>query len=727
MNTQPNFPLVCALKEFSRWNGKLVALAGVAVLLGWQFGSERLKSVLPGFVAMNPLTAICFIAAGVSLVCFWAREHRDLSFVLHTGQVLACLTAGVGVLKLADYFLGSQFGLDQILFRNALEVGGHSNRIAPNTAFNFLLSGLALFALNSRGRPTWLIQNLSLVVMFNALLAILGYVYGANYLYGIGQFIPMAIHTATLFFVLSIGLISTQTDYGVVALMVSSTPGGVIARRLLPIAFGVPATLAALRLWGKNRGLYDSEFGVTLMVLASIATFIALIWWNAVLLNRADRLRVEAEAELQKAHDDLELRVQERTSELVLLNQALRTQMAERERAEQQIREQAEEKRKLEEQFLRSQRMESIGALAGGIAHDLNNALAPILMGSQLLQMNGHCEADREKYLELIRGSAQRCSQMVRQILTFARGAQNQAGPVQLRHLISEMAKIVTDTFPKPISIHSHAPKDLWPVQGDTTELHQVLMNLCVNARDAMPDGGMLTLRAGNMVLDSEAANREGVAPGPHVVLSVADTGTGIPPEVLPRIFEPFFTTKAPDRGTGLGLSTVLGIAKRHNGFVEVQSTVGKGTEFRVYLPAVEFVQQSEANYEAGSMPSGRGELILMIDDEASVRELAKTTLESHNYRVLTASNGLEAIACFEARKGEIKLVITDNDMPFMNGVRAIQAIQRIDPHVRVVMASGTKGDTEQLQRLDTTRLSTLSKPYDVKQLLDSVSKALSE
>ncbi len=286
------------------------------------------------------------------------------------------------------------------------------------------------------------------------------------------------------------------------------------------------------------------------------------------------------------------------------------------------------EKKKLEADFLRAQRMDSIGALAGGIAHDLNNALAPVLMSVELLK-NCDDNAVRQKFLDIIGSSAQRATGMVKQILGFARG-RGGIGPVPVSRRIREMAKIVQDTFPKSITISVNPGGDeLWQVRSDATELHQVLLNLCVNARDAMPNGGRLTLSAQNVRLDQEAASRLKTVPGPCILLSVADTGCGIPPNVLTRIFEPFFTTKLPDKGTGLGLSTVASIVKNQKGCIDVETEIGRGTEFKVYLPAVEAApNELEVKSQNTTLPTGHGELILVIEDEEAVCELTKTTLE---------------------------------------------------------------------------------------------------
>jgi signal transduction histidine kinase len=438
---------------------------------------------------------------------------------------------------------------------------------------------------------------------------------------------------------------------------------------------------------------------------------------------------VEGAAELVQlgnAFNEMAESLASRHAELIKLNELLKTEIAERELAEVRIRAQTEEQKKLEEQLFRSQRMESIGALAGGIAHDLNNALVPVLMGSELLLQNDQDPVSRRSCSELISSSAKRCTELVKHILTFARGSKGQRGSIQLRHLIAEMAKIAKDTFPKSIAVRHDVAKDLWSVEGDSTELHQVLMNLCVNARDAMPVGGQLDVSAENVMLSAELAGAHPEAErGPYVVILVRDTGTGIEPGVLARIFEPFFTTKGPEKGTGLGLSTVANIIKRHNGFIEVQSKPGQGTEFKVFLPASQSAKPQADKPSERVLPTGHGELILVAEDEQSVLELVKTTLENYGYRVLTASNGLEAVACFEEHKDKIKLVLSDCDMPFLDGAGAVRAIKQIEPSIQIIITSGTKHPTEHLQEGTPSENVTLNKPYGMEQLLDGVAQAL--
>jgi len=349
------------------------------------------------------------------------------------------------------------------------------------------------------------------------------------------------------------------------------------------------------------------------------------------------------------------------------------------------------EQKKLEAQYLRAQRMESIGTLAGGIAHDLNNVLAPILMSIELLKLDSGDDPRRSKILDTIHVSSRRGADLVRQVLSFARGLGGQRVPIRLRHLVDDLQGIIRETFPRNIRIVTETAEGLWPVMGDPTQLHQVLLNLTVNARDAMPLGGVLTLTAVNATIDAQYASAsDDATAGNFVLLRVTDTGVGIPPEVRDRIFEPFFTTKELGRGTGLGLATVHTVVKSHGGFLGVESEVGRGTTFKIYLPADAAEAPAPAPPAlAATLPRGRGELVLVVDDEFSIREITQQTLESFGYRVLTASDGAAAVALYAGRAREIALVVTDMMMPVMDGAATIQVVKRINPSARIIAASG--------------------------------------
>ncbi|BAZ49715.1 multi-sensor hybrid histidine kinase [Nostoc sp. NIES-4103] len=377
------------------------------------------------------------------------------------------------------------------------------------------------------------------------------------------------------------------------------------------------------------------------------------------------------------------------------------------------------QKKQLEAQFLRAQRLESIGTLASGIAHDLNNVLAPILMTAQLLETQIPDERSR-RLLPMLITNAKRGANLVKQVLSFTRGVEGERTLLQLKHLIIEIQQIIKETFPKSIEVSSKISSNLGTIFGDATQLHQVLMNLCVNARDAMPNGGKLKISAENFLIDKNYAKMNLDAQvGPYVVINVSDTGIGIRPEILDRIFEPFFTTKELGKGTGLGLSTVLGIVKSHNGFINVYSEEGRGSEFKIYLPAQEATETIEETEQ--ELPQGNGELILVVDDEAAILDITKTSLENHNYKAITARDGIEAIALYAEHRDEISLVLTDMVMPSMDGITTIRTLRKINPDVKIIAVSGLATNDKVNAAYDVGIKAFLSKPYTTNQLLQTI------
>lgn len=378
------------------------------------------------------------------------------------------------------------------------------------------------------------------------------------------------------------------------------------------------------------------------------------------------------------------------------------------------------QRQETERRLLRSQRLESIGTLAGGIAHDLNNALAPILMSASLLREGA--SAETANLLDLIDTSAQRGASMVRQLLTFAKGIDGQRILLQPRQLLQEMEKIIRSTFPKNIRLEVKVPRESGLVLGDATQLHQVLLNLCVNARDAMPEGGTLSLESALADVDPvSAAGIEGAKTGPYVVIRVGDTGTGIKPEILDRIFDPFFTTKGPEKGTGMGLSTVLGIVRSHHGFIRVESKPLKGSTFSVYLPFAEGKKTETEFVHRRSEFQGSGELVLVVDDDAAVRHSVEMLLQRLNFRSLASASGHEALVSFAQRRKEINAIICDLQMPHMDGVVLVQALLRMAPSARVIVMSGNPGERQlsELKALGVAAI--LTKPFSAKQLVESL------
>jgi PAS domain S-box-containing protein len=386
------------------------------------------------------------------------------------------------------------------------------------------------------------------------------------------------------------------------------------------------------------------------------------------------------------------------------------------------------ERKKLEHQFLRAQRMESIGTLAGGIAHDLNNILAPIMMSIELLRETA-TDPQSTVILKTIQTCAKRGADIVRQVLSFARGIEGERVEVRLETLLDDLENIIKDTFPKDIRLEFMMPNDIWTILADPTQVHQILLNLCVNARDAMPNGGNLTVSVENCLLDGQfVAMHIPAKPGRYVNISVADTGVGIPRDLLDKIFEPFFTTKELNKGTGLGLSTVMAIVKSHEGAMNVYSEPGKGTIFKIYLPAAETcsVTQPEPP-EADSLARGNGETILMVDDEPSIITVTSKTLQSFGYKILSATDGAEAIALYAQHRHEIAVVLTDMMMPVMDGSAVIRVLTRMNPAVKIIAASGLSSNGGAVKVSSAGVKHFLTKPYTAGTLLKTLRMILDE
>ncbi len=381
------------------------------------------------------------------------------------------------------------------------------------------------------------------------------------------------------------------------------------------------------------------------------------------------------------------------------------------------------ERKQIESQLLRSQRLESIGTLAGGLAHDFNNALAPILMGVELLKMQYPKES---QIVDIFESSAKRGAAMVRQLLSFAKGSEGERVIIQPGHLVKELEKMMEGTFPKNIQLVIKCDPKLPTVRGDATQLHQVLLNLCVNARDAMPHGGTLTLEAQRMKMDAaHASSIPDAKPGQYLALRVRDTGTGIPPEIIDRIFDPFFTTKGPDKGTGLGLSTVMGIVKGHGGFLQVDSQPGKGSTFTVYLPTAGAGSDTEHVTKAAVEFRGQGESILLVDDEADVREMERVVLRHLNFKPLTAFDGADGLIQAALHRTELRAIITDLQMPHMDGLTFVRMLRRMLLDIPVMVASGRLEDTVagEFKALGVT--CHLGKPFTEAQLAEALKKLL--
>ncbi|MGH8018449.1 MAG: PAS domain S-box protein [Opitutaceae bacterium] len=385
------------------------------------------------------------------------------------------------------------------------------------------------------------------------------------------------------------------------------------------------------------------------------------------------------------------------------------------------------EKKQLEAQFLRTQRLESIGVLAGGIAHDLNNMLTPITMAVDVLQRM-HPEGDTARLVESIDSCARRGADLVRQVLGFARGVEGKRLIVNPAFVAGDIAKIARDTFPKNIRVFLNCTRDPWLVTGDATQLHQILLNLCVNARDAMPAGGELRIKVENITIEEPTQSVLGVVePGDYAAMTVSDTGSGIPEAIRDKIFDPFFSTKPPGKGTGLGLSTLLAILKSHCGALTMTTESGEGSSFCVLLPA-ERRKGAKTDFAVDSdLPRGHGELLLVVDDEAYIRTIAKQTLEGYGYEVITAGDGAEALAAYLEAAPRVALVVTDLMMPVMDGSALIRALRRINPVLPLIAASGMDAEamTDRARAAGATDF--VAKPYSAEDLLTRIDALVSK
>jgi PAS domain S-box-containing protein len=385
------------------------------------------------------------------------------------------------------------------------------------------------------------------------------------------------------------------------------------------------------------------------------------------------------------------------------------------------------EARRMEHQFLRMQRMDNLGSLTSGIAHDLNNILSPILMSADLLPPL-LTSAEHQPLVQMLRDSARRGADIVRQLLVFSRGNETPRRLLDVPLLVTEMSVIVNQTFPRNIKFSHACPDGMWNIMGDNTQIHQVLLNLCVNARDAMPDGGRLALTAENMLLDSTAPTLHPEAhEGPYVLIQVSDTGQGIPPSILEKIFDPFFTTKPAGKGTGLGLSTVMAIVKSHGGFTLVSSKVGTGSDFRVYIPAIVRNEAVSGGSEVPFDLHGKGELILTVDDESSMRQLMSLSLTNNHYEVLLAQDGAECLDLFAKNRNRVSLAFIDMMMPHLDGKLTIECLRQMNPSLPIIAMSGMHEQAEVVEKMKDHGVRFLLKPFTIKKMLALLREALDQ
>jgi two-component system cell cycle sensor histidine kinase/response regulator CckA len=807
-------------RALSRLASVAVLALALSVLVGWWLEHPTLRSGVAGLVAMNPATAIAFILSSASLRLLAdsppPRSRRLARFCAAVVVLLALLC-------LSRLFTPWDLGLDRLLFADQLAGagGGRPNRMAPNTALNFLLLGTALLFLDQRTRQGWRpAEGLALVAGGFGLFAVAGYVYGSSVLYGVGAFIPMAVNTAVGFLILSVGVLCARPGEGLPALLLGPGAGALLARRILPAALIVPLVLGWLRLEGEKVGLYDAAGGVSFMVTATTVILAALVWRCAVELDRSDLARSRAERTLRDLNESLEARVAERTDKLERLNDELRALFdasplaicsitrdgrvrSWNPAAEQLFGWRADEvigrplpnvpadlldefhalrkrvlagnpftnyetrrtrkdgrhidvsistaplhdapgatsglvavymdigsRKSLESQLRQAQKMEAVGRLAGGVAHDFNNMLTVIQTSAEFLLEDLEGTDPRRGDAAAIRDTAERAGRLTGQLLAFSRQQVLQPQVVDLNSVVADLEPMLRRVVEENIIVQTRLHAGLDRVRADRSQLEQVVLNLVVNARDAMPQGGRLLIETANAMLDSEYPRSHlNAQPGPHVALTVTDTGCGMDADTQARIFEPFFTTKALGHGTGLGLATVYGIVEQSGGHIWVYSELGRGTSFKVYLPRFTGPDDEDRPQECRPEAEDQwaGATILVVEDDVAVRSSIRRVLSRHGYRIFEAPTGEQAIAAVTDPALTIDLVISDMVMPEMNGLELRQHLRAIRASLPLLLMSGYS--EEAITRLGNhgSPGPVIEKPFTVQGLLVKVREVLAQ
>ena len=647
--------------------GAGLVVIGALVLAGWFVGGERLERLGLGLAPIQAITALGFVLCGLALGLL--GRSSDLSRLRWAPVVLGALVATIGVLVLGDHLARGDLGIDRLLVRRGDEAPG---RLAPLGGLGFLLVGLGLVLRGMRRAPR-AAEALALVTSGIAFFALVGRLYGTQQLQGIAPYTWMPWLTAVAFLISLLGLLAMPPPGPLTTLLVSGDAAGVVARRLLPGAIILPVLLGWIRLIGSRAGLYGDELGVTFMVLASVVGFAGLIAWTAGTLQRRDR-----------------------------------------------------ELRRLEQSFIQAQRMEVVGRLAGGVAHDFNNLLTPIMgYADLLLGRLGPGDPVRNE-LEEIRKAGERGAGLTRQLLAFSRKQVLQPRVVDLNALIRNIAELLRRLIGEDVSLDLVEGQDLWPVQADPGQMDQVLMNLAVNARDAMPGGGRLILETSNVVIArAYAYAHPEIEPGSYVMLAVSDTGVGMDESVQSHLFEPFFTTKERGKGTGLGLATVHGIVRQSHGHIWVYSELGRGTTFKISLP-----RAFTAATPAPGTPTARSalhgtETVLIAEDDWALRAFAVRALQAQGYTTLEAADGEEALDLAQRHSGPIDLVLTDVVMPGINGRELARRLEEMRTGLRVLFMSGHTDDAIVHHGVLEPGTLLLPKPFAAEDLARQVREAL--
>ncbi len=659
----------------ARTGGVVLLTLGALVLLGWLWKIESLTTFLPGPITMKPNTAIGFVFLGLALFLLtWYSKARSTQLWCAASATVVIL---VGLVTLSEYLFHSDLGIDQFLFKDVVQ-STFPGRMTHITAFNFCIAGLSLLLLALSERRASIAQGLAATTGLSSIFAIIGYLYGVPALYGSIEYTSMALHTGLGFLIGSLSVLFSRPDLGLMSVLTNPYPGGWLARKLLPVAALAPAGLGAVCI---HSGLFSSDvrLNIASLVVSQMVLFMALVWILAFVLNRAEGEKATAQEALARSEK--------------LLQQ--------------------------------SQKMEAIGLLAGGVAHDFNNLLAVINGYSDLLLERGDLPESDRRSLEQIKQAGGSAASLTRQLLMLSRQQVVEAVVLNINQTVGNLDKMLRRLIKENIQFSFVLDPQLDRVKADPGQVEQIVLNLVVNARDAMPNGGTLRIQTKNVEKSNSQAGL-GVSPSRFVLLEVTDTGTGMDQQTQAHIFEPFFTTKAVGKGTGLGLATVYGIVKQSGGHIEVQSAPGRGSSFQIYLPAE---AQAAAALEPGkdaAEPAFSGETILVVEDAAPLRDLVCQALSVSGCTVLSAPEAQEALRILSQKKGVIDLLITDVIMPGMNGPALAKQVRAMRPETKILYMTGYSGEFVRSDML-IPGVSFIQKPFTPADLRRKIRKMLAD
>jgi signal transduction histidine kinase/ActR/RegA family two-component response regulator len=662
-------------RNIARVGSVILLLLGVLVLLGWFWNVGLLTTVLPGRITMKPNTAIGFLFLGIALFLLTRNSKARSNQLWCAGSALIVIL--VGLCTLFEYLFKCDFGIDQLLFKDLVQ-SIYPGRMAHVTAFNFCLAGSSVLLYSFSDKRANISQALAAITGLSSVFAIIGYLYGVPVLYGSIEYTSMALHTGAGFLIGALSILFCRPDLGLMSVLTNPYPGGWLARKLVPVAALVPTSLGAVCI---HSGLFsnDVRLKIASLVVSQMVLFMGLVWVLAFVLNRSESEKEIAQEALARSEK--------------LLQQ--------------------------------SQKMEAIGLLAGGVAHDFNNLLAVINGYSDLLLERADIPVSDRRSLEQIKQAGGSAASLTRQLLMLSRQQVVEPVVLNINQTVGNLDKMLRRLIKENIQFSFVLDAQLDRVKADPGQIEQIVLNLVVNARDAMPHGGTLRIQTKNVEKSSPQAGPGG-SPSRFVLLEVTDTGTGMDAQTQAHMFEPFFTTKAVGKGTGLGLATVYGIVKQSNGHIEVQSALGRGSSFQVYLPAE---AQAIAALEPGkdsSEPSFSGETVLVVEDAAPLRDLVCQALSISGCNVLSAPEAQEALRILGQQKGVIHMLITDVIMPGMNGPALAKQVRAMRPEIKILYMTGYSGEFVRSDML-IPGVSFIQKPFTPADLRRKIRKMLAD